>query len=31
MLRTLAHLEARDPTRNIARAYQVAVGQDLFG
>jgi predicted DNA-binding WGR domain protein len=31
MLRTLAHLEARDSARNIARAYQIAVGQDLFG
>jgi predicted DNA-binding WGR domain protein len=31
MLRTIAHLQAIDPARNIARAYAVAVGTDLFG
>jgi predicted DNA-binding WGR domain protein len=25
------HLEARDPARNIWRAYSITAGQDLFG
>jgi predicted DNA-binding WGR domain protein len=31
MLKTVAYLEARDPERNIHRAYAIAYGQDLFG
>ncbi|EIC27851.1 WGR domain-containing protein [Methylomicrobium album] len=31
MLTPVAYLEARDPARNIHRAYSIAYGQDLFG
>jgi len=31
MLTPIAYLEARDPARNIHRAYSLAYGQDLFG
>jgi len=31
MLTPVAYLEARDPTRNIHRAYSLAYGQDIFG
>ncbi|WP_374091018.1 WGR domain-containing protein [Methylomicrobium lacus] len=31
MLTPVAYLEARDPARNIHRAYSLAYGQDLFG
>jgi predicted DNA-binding WGR domain protein len=31
MLTPVAYLEARDPERNIHRAYSIAYGQDLFG
>jgi predicted DNA-binding WGR domain protein len=31
MLTPIAYLEARDPERNIHRAYSIAYGQDLFG
>ncbi|WP_020565893.1 WGR domain-containing protein [Methylosarcina fibrata] len=31
MLKPVAYLEARDPARNIHRAYSIAYGQDLFG
>jgi predicted DNA-binding WGR domain protein len=31
MLRTIATLQARDPSRNIARGYAIHVGTDLFG
>jgi predicted DNA-binding WGR domain protein len=31
MLTPVAYLEARDPVRNIHRAYSLAYGQDLFG
>jgi len=31
MLIPVAYLEARDPERNIHRAYSIAYGQDLFG
>jgi archaeosine-15-forming tRNA-guanine transglycosylase len=31
MITPVAYLEARDPTRNIHRAYSIAYGQDLFG
>jgi len=31
MITPVAYLEARDPARNIHRAYSLAYGQDLFG
>jgi predicted DNA-binding WGR domain protein len=31
MLTPVAYLEARDPARNIHRAYSLAYGQDIFG
>jgi predicted DNA-binding WGR domain protein len=31
MITPVAYLEARDPERNIHRAYSLAYGQDLFG
>jgi len=31
MLTPVAYLEARDPARNIHRAYSLAYGQDVFG
>jgi predicted DNA-binding WGR domain protein len=31
MITPVAYLEARDPERNIHRAYSIAYGQDLFG
>lgn len=31
MMRVIAELEACDPSRNILRSWQVAVGRDLFG
>jgi predicted DNA-binding WGR domain protein len=31
MITPIAYLEARDPERNIHRAYSIAYGQDLFG
>jgi len=31
MLIPIAYLAARDPARNIHRAYSLAYGQDLFG
>jgi len=31
MLKPVAYLEARDPARNIQRAYSIAYGQDVFG
>jgi predicted DNA-binding WGR domain protein len=31
MITPVAYLEARDPKRNIHRAYSIAYGQDLFG
>jgi len=31
MLKPVAYLEARDPARNIHRAYSIAYGQDVFG
>ena len=31
MMSCLADLQAKDPARNIARAYTIEFGQDLFG
>jgi predicted DNA-binding WGR domain protein len=31
MITPVAYLEARDPARNIRRAYSIAYGRDLFG
>lgn len=31
MMTCIAYLEARDPARNIYRAYSISYGQDLFG